>query len=167
MVDDQTTLKLTSEVLYRYAKAEVCYVYLFDVVASGDGELCDLGGTIVDIEARKAFGASEWWSRGWTLQELVAPSNVIFFDKDWVRLGTKASLQIVSQIYLLRIVELRNHSPVILVFPLVKTQSGILYSNCTTRRLHLSAVSIQACFYLSLDLKTSALPSECHGLQKG
>ncbi|KAL1871127.1 hypothetical protein Daus18300_004872 [Diaporthe australafricana] len=35
---------------------------------------------------------SEWFSRGWTLQELLAPHDMDFYDMDWKYLGTKASL---------------------------------------------------------------------------
>jgi len=34
-----------------------------------------------------------WFSRGWTLQELIAPSSVIFYDSSWMEIGTKSSLQ--------------------------------------------------------------------------
>lgn len=36
---------------------------------------------------------SNWFTRGWTLQELLAPLSVVFFDKDWIDVGTKASLE--------------------------------------------------------------------------
>ena len=39
------------------------------------------------------FHSSRWFTRGWTLQELIAPSTVIFFDEEWKELGTKASLR--------------------------------------------------------------------------
>ena len=37
----------------------------------------------------KAFSESEWFERGWTLQELIAPSLVEFYAKDWTPIGTK------------------------------------------------------------------------------
>lgn len=58
-----------------------CYAYLSDVTAFEDPEAKE-----------SAFRRSAWFSRGWTLQELVAPMDVIFFDKSWHRIGTKASL---------------------------------------------------------------------------
>ncbi|KAH7026386.1 heterokaryon incompatibility, partial [Microdochium trichocladiopsis] len=58
-----------------YQSARVCYVYLHDVLA-----LDDLVG-------------SRWWTRGWTLQELLAPSRVVFFSSEGVPLGDKESLQ--------------------------------------------------------------------------
>jgi hypothetical protein len=41
-----------------------------------------------DILDRK-FEDSEWLDRGWTLQELIAPKEVLFFDLHWNSLGTK------------------------------------------------------------------------------
>lgn len=41
----------------------------------------------------KAFRKAKWWSRGWTLQELLAPSSVIFFSSTWCEIGTKSSLR--------------------------------------------------------------------------
>jgi hypothetical protein len=60
-----------------YQEAEVCYVYLADVFP--------------DIST-SSFAKSRWFTRGWTLQELIAPSSVIFFDAHWRDIGTKASL---------------------------------------------------------------------------
>ncbi|KAL4065590.1 hypothetical protein V8B97DRAFT_2025726 [Scleroderma yunnanense] len=37
-------------------------------------------------------GWPEWFSRGWTLQEIIAPSNVQFFNRDWRCIGNKRSL---------------------------------------------------------------------------
>ncbi|KAF2489819.1 hypothetical protein BU16DRAFT_566919 [Lophium mytilinum] len=34
-----------------------------------------------------------WFTRGWTLQELIAPSSVVFYDEKWEELGTKATLK--------------------------------------------------------------------------
>ncbi|KAI0373733.1 hypothetical protein BV20DRAFT_1041760 [Pilatotrama ljubarskyi] len=37
------------------------------------------------------FRSSEWFTRGWTLQELLAPIQVIFVSAEWQSLGTKTS----------------------------------------------------------------------------
>lgn len=42
---------------------------------------------------------SKWFSRGWTLQELLAPRDVLFFDSDWKPLGTKADSDMQWEIY--------------------------------------------------------------------
>ena len=41
-----------------------------------------------------AFRASRWFTRGWTLQELLAPSTVEFFSQEWAKLGNKTSLKL-------------------------------------------------------------------------
>ena len=64
-----------------YSQAEVCYAFLEDVPSD-----CVLE------EPESAFRKSRWHTRGWTLQELIAPAIVIFLSKDWTRLGTKAEL---------------------------------------------------------------------------
>ncbi|KAL9111869.1 MAG: hypothetical protein Q9227_003719 [Pyrenula ochraceoflavens] len=38
------------------------------------------------------FSRSRWFTRGWTLQELIAPVNLVFFSTDWHPLGTKKEL---------------------------------------------------------------------------
>ena len=64
-----------------YAHAQVCYAYLHDV-PSGES-----------LTRRDApFRRSKWFTRGWTLQELIAPRSLVFFSRDWQVLGTKASL---------------------------------------------------------------------------
>lgn len=37
------------------------------------------------------FSNSQWFRRGWTLQELIAPSNVIFVSRNWEEIGSKSS----------------------------------------------------------------------------
>ncbi|KAF6811820.1 het domain protein [Colletotrichum plurivorum] len=64
-----------------YKKAKACYVYLSDLPAQLPGEL-DL----------TAFRVVRWFTRGWTLQELIAPRYIEFFDQNWNEIGTKLSL---------------------------------------------------------------------------
>ena len=65
-----------------YQNAKKCYVYLSDVkndTLDGDGE--------------SALKESRWFTRGWTLQELLAPKSVEFFSHEGARLGDKKSLR--------------------------------------------------------------------------
>ncbi|KAI0369036.1 HET-domain-containing protein [Pilatotrama ljubarskyi] len=64
-----------------YALAEVCYAYLRDVPSD-----CNLQ------EPHSAFRNSRWHTRGWTLQELLAPALVLFMSSEWKLLGTKMEL---------------------------------------------------------------------------
>ena len=41
----------------------------------------------------EAFRRSRWFTRGWTLQELLAPATVDFFSKEGKRLGSRISLE--------------------------------------------------------------------------
>jgi hypothetical protein len=66
-----------------YRDAARCYVYMSDVSTSDEAQ----------DSWEPAFRASEWFKRGWTLQELVAPTSVEFFTTDGRRLGDKMSLK--------------------------------------------------------------------------
>ncbi|KIW13334.1 hypothetical protein PV08_08522 [Exophiala spinifera] len=67
-----------------YRRAECCYVYLCDVPARDDLDL---------PEWTKIFKASKWFTRGWTLQELLAPHRLTFVCSDWKEeIGSRQSL---------------------------------------------------------------------------
>ena len=92
---DKTSSAELSEALnsmYRwYQEAEVCYAYLADVSLSHVN-----AGTDV---ANREFQDSKWFTRGWTLQELLAPEKLIFLNKEWHEIGTKSGLHpTISQI---------------------------------------------------------------------
>jgi hypothetical protein len=65
-----------------YQNAAKCYVYLSDVKR----------GTL-DCVGESEFKQSRWFTRGWTLQELLAPKLVEFFSSEGSRLGDKESLK--------------------------------------------------------------------------
>lgn len=72
-----------------YQRAERCYVYLADVSVLEE---------ITNAEAfrilwEQAFRRSRWFTRGWTLQELLAPARVEFFSQDGKRVGNKVWLE--------------------------------------------------------------------------
>ncbi|KAL0937185.1 het domain-containing protein [Colletotrichum truncatum] len=60
-----------------YEEAQVCYAYLDDVPNKDDA----------NFEER--FSKSKWFTRGWTLQELLASERLIFYSQDWQPLGSK------------------------------------------------------------------------------
>jgi hypothetical protein len=68
-----------------YRKAAKCYVYLSDV------SVRDFDKNNQSWESD--FQKSRWFTRGWTLQELIAPPSVEFFSLDGERLGDKKSLE--------------------------------------------------------------------------
>ncbi|KAL5347679.1 Vegetative incompatibility protein HET-E-1 [Pseudogymnoascus australis] len=69
-----------------YQHAIKCYVYLPDVSRSNSAD-----GFNEPWES--TFRKSEWFTRGWTLQELLAPASVDFFSKEGELLGNKVSLE--------------------------------------------------------------------------
>ncbi|KAI0349965.1 HET-domain-containing protein [Trametes cingulata] len=69
-----------------YAQAVVCYAYLHDVSTDGS-----------PAAQEDRFAQSVWFTRGWTLQELLAPSHLIFLSCDWKLLGTKEQWAAVIQ----------------------------------------------------------------------
>ncbi|KAI4267306.1 MAG: hypothetical protein LQ337_008417 [Flavoplaca oasis] len=80
-IDKKSSAELSEAINSMYAwyeNARVCYVYLVDVSWSGDWET-----------TRAEFRSSAWFTRGWTLQELLAPDEVLFFDLHWRFIGHK------------------------------------------------------------------------------
>jgi hypothetical protein len=72
-----------------YQKAAKCYVYLADVSTKKRKAASNLG----DYTWEPSLRSCRWFTRGWTLQELLAPSTVEFFSEDWERLGDRISLK--------------------------------------------------------------------------
>ena len=65
-----------------YEKSSKCFVYLSDVYCrSTDAETF-----------HTEFCNSRWFTRGWTLQELLAPSDVSFYNAEWKFLSTAKGL---------------------------------------------------------------------------
>jgi len=69
-----------------YQNAARCYVYLSDVSKPDTGPNDQSSW-------EEAFRRSRWFTRGWTLQELIAPRLVDFFSSEGRWLGTKLSLE--------------------------------------------------------------------------
>jgi hypothetical protein len=76
-----------------YQNAAKCYVYLSDISTTKR----KASDQISESTWEPAFRASRWFTRGWTLQELLAPDSVEFFSKEGNRLGDKSTLE--RQIY--------------------------------------------------------------------
>jgi hypothetical protein len=71
-----------------YKDASRCYVYLSDVSVARSEQNDPSSSSAWE----SAFRKSRWFTRGWTLQELLAPNEVQFFDEDGKLLGDKTSL---------------------------------------------------------------------------
>jgi hypothetical protein len=63
-----------------YQNAIICYAHLSDVKKSETE-------TVTDTE----FESSQWFTRGWTLQEMIAPKVLVFLDREWEYIGARGS----------------------------------------------------------------------------
>jgi hypothetical protein len=90
-IDKSSSAELSKAItsMFRwYGGAAKCYVYFRDVSTRSFES--------TNVSARSwepAFRSSRWFRRGWTLQELLAPKSVEFFDSHGTRLGDKESLK--------------------------------------------------------------------------
>jgi len=83
-IDKSSSAELSESInsMWRwYCNSQICYVYLDDVRADID-----------EAEKNTAFTDSKWFTRGWTLQELLAPPRLEFYDAGWNIIGTKDDL---------------------------------------------------------------------------
>ncbi|KAK6860604.1 hypothetical protein PG995_004240 [Apiospora arundinis] len=108
---DKTNPADTSEsinAMFRwYQSADICYAYLDDVRAdeafgrsvpvdcdlddiANTANVANLGGHFHDALTSSLISAN-WFTRGWTLQELLAPPYLVFVDQSWRRIGTRES----------------------------------------------------------------------------
>lgn len=91
-IDKSTSNELSTAInsMFRwYQCASKCYVYLSDVFVSDE----IANAEAFQIAWQEAFRRSLWFTRGWTLQELLAPASVEFFCKQGKRLGSRVSLE--------------------------------------------------------------------------
>ena len=89
-IDKSSSAELSEAINSMYGWYEgsiVCYAYLEDI-----GRSLSTQTSYGPSNKDKTFEASRWFTRGWTLQELIAPTKVNFFDKQWQYLGSKRDL---------------------------------------------------------------------------
>lgn len=83
-IDKSSSAELTEAInsmFNWYKKSAICFAFLSDLSASED-----------EVQ-KNEFWRCRWFTRGWTLQELIAPEKVEFYDQRWQWSGTKKSLQ--------------------------------------------------------------------------
>ncbi|OBT68185.1 hypothetical protein VE03_02340 [Pseudogymnoascus sp. 23342-1-I1] len=79
-IDTSSSAELSEAInsMFRwYSDAKICYAYLSDVVEEDSPK------------AESQFRNSRWFTRGWTLQELLAPKKIVFYSREWVEMGSK------------------------------------------------------------------------------
>ncbi|KAF2429335.1 HET-domain-containing protein, partial [Tothia fuscella] len=86
-IDKTSSAELSEAInsMYHWYGNQTCYAYLADVPCAR---------RFVDaIAYSEDFDFARWFRRGWTLQELIAPSEVTFFDQKWQPIGTRTELK--------------------------------------------------------------------------
>jgi Heterokaryon incompatibility protein (HET) len=84
-IDKSSSAELTEAInsMFRwYKQSHVCFVYLSDLLSTNESLL----GTYLP--------QCRWFTRGWTLQELVASEEIEFYNYSWNLIGTDESLRI-------------------------------------------------------------------------
>lgn len=86
-IDKRSSAELSEAInsMFNWYKGAIeCYAYLPDVSFANGIE---------------SLAMSDWFTRGWTLQELLAPQVMLFFDGGWQSMGSKSDLAaIISRI---------------------------------------------------------------------
>jgi hypothetical protein len=95
-IDKTSSAELSEAInsMYRwYLKCDVCIAYLEDVSLESDLNEVDHNAHIAThLLLYPTFSQARWFKRGWTLQELIAPHNLCFYDSDWTKIGEKQEL---------------------------------------------------------------------------
>lgn len=84
-IDKESSAELSEAIntMFRwYRDAAICYTYIEDLPDD----------VTMPITNSSPIKGCRWFSRGWTLQELLAPENIIFFGPRWDTIGCKADL---------------------------------------------------------------------------
>ncbi|KAL8341599.1 hypothetical protein RB598_003502 [Gaeumannomyces tritici] len=84
-IDKSSSAELSEAInsMYRwYNQARVCFVFLADLASHSE-----------PTELEGALGRCRWFTRGWTLQELIAPVAIEFYNRHWKKVGSHATLQ--------------------------------------------------------------------------
>ena len=92
-IDKRSSAELTEAInsMYKwYWEAATCYAYLADVAISSNEHQHVQGSSKTQLH--DDLEKSRWFTRGWTLQELLAPVFVEFYAHDWQRLGSRTKL---------------------------------------------------------------------------
>ncbi|KAG8526146.1 uncharacterized protein KY384_000139 [Bacidia gigantensis] len=92
-IDKRSSAELSEAInsMYRwYQNAKECYIYLSDVVLPG--KCLPSSNDASYQQFHESFRQSLWFTRGWTLQELLAPRKSFFFDSDWEIISSQEDL---------------------------------------------------------------------------
>ncbi|KAK4112226.1 HET-domain-containing protein [Canariomyces notabilis] len=91
-IDKTSSAELTEAInsmFQWYRQSDVCYAYIADLPPC---QQTDTVAAKLDWLSTSASKSYRWFTRGWTLQELIAPQRLEFYDKDWEYRGDKKGL---------------------------------------------------------------------------
>ena len=104
-IDRSSSAELTEAInsnFHWYQNARECYVYLYDVTwDEPDDRYTSTSLLFTPREqprvlgspaSRLSFRKADWHTRGWTLQDLLAPSKLFFYDRNWYWIGNRETL---------------------------------------------------------------------------
>ncbi|KAF2766191.1 HET-domain-containing protein [Teratosphaeria nubilosa] len=80
-----------------YLRSQICYALLADISKHGDHYCVWTSADTHSETSLEGFMESRWFTRGWTLQELIAPRKLNFFDRHWSCLGARQDFPIIRQ----------------------------------------------------------------------
>ncbi|KAH7381547.1 heterokaryon incompatibility protein-domain-containing protein [Pyrenochaeta sp. MPI-SDFR-AT-0127] len=98
-IDKTSSAELSESInsMFRwYRNAAVCYAYLDDVgvLENAPEPFVDkYGGFVREYIEEEELARAKWFTRGWTLQELLAPDKLHFYDRAWRFVGDKIYLE--------------------------------------------------------------------------
>ncbi|KAH6721842.1 heterokaryon incompatibility protein-domain-containing protein [Leptodontidium sp. MPI-SDFR-AT-0119] len=142
-IDKTNNVELTEAInsMFNYYRdADVCYAYLADVPSDDDASAEGSG-----------FRRSSWFTRGWTLQELIAPENVVFYGGDWRDIGTKSSLEkLIAEITLISPYALNGYGGLSSKFSVAQKMAWA--SNRQTERIEDMAYCLMGLFGVNMPL---------------
>lgn len=113
-IDKSSSAELSEAInsMFRWYQASgACFAYLSDLFA-----------VPTDEDFEESFARVRWFTRGWCLQELIAPRNLHFFNAAWKRIGSKYTLrEMISKITCIEEIDL--FSPDLSFIPVAKRMS--------------------------------------------
>ena len=123
-----------------YSDAVICYAYLADVpMVKGN------------FEANPYFAKSRWFTRGWTLQELIAPEELIFLASDWKALAPRGkTTHYLAQITGIHEDILKYHRPSLKRYSIAQRMSWA--AKRTTTRIEDRAYCLMGLFDVNMPL---------------
>lgn len=138
-IDKSSSSELSEAInsmFYWYRSSAICFAYLSDLQATKPGS--------------PQLHKCRWFTRGWTLQELIAPRKIEFYDAKWNMIGTKKSLE--DRLYRITGIskEVLREGKLMTTVPIAKRMAWA--SSRETTRIEDTAYSLMGIFNVNIPL---------------